>query len=151
MDYHGSALYTHLKQKSSSVTYCKQEDQFNQLIAKLIKITSQIEDQIENGDRSAKIRTSLLGFIKTMEEAKAVCLSITKDSFKQKGAFQRQKLLEGDEVRWMSTTQKWLGYLESVEKRSAHSDNLRDPVETTETSIMMANDETIETENGKGC
>ena len=36
--------------------------------------------------------------------------------------------------------------MEAVEKGSAHSDNVQDPVETTETSLVMTNDETIETE-----
>ena len=70
-----------------------------------MKTSSQLEDQIENGDRSVKIRTSVLGFIKTVEETKVVC-RYQKSSLNESGAFQRQKLFKGDEVRWMSITQR---------------------------------------------
>ena len=141
-------VYTHLKQKSSCVTYCKQQDKFNQLIVELKKTTSQIEEQIENGDRSAKIRTSVHRFINTVEEVKAVCC-YQKSFLSESGANQRQNLFEGDEVNWMAATQKWLHYLEAIEKESAFSDNFQDPVETTETSLLMTNNETSETEDGK--
>ena len=141
-------VYTHLKQKSSCVTHCKHEKKFNQLIVELKKTTSQIEDQIENGDRFAKIRTSTLGFLNTMEEAKDVC-RYQKSLLNESGAIQRQNLYEGNEVSWLSASQKWLNYLEAIEKGSALSDNVQDPVETTETSLMMTNNETSEIEDGK--
>ena len=141
-------VYTHLKQKSSCVTYCKHEEKLNQLIVESKKTTSQIEDQIENGDRSAKIRTSTLGFLNTMEEAKDDC-RYQKSLLNESGAIQRQNLYEGYEVSWLSASKKWLNYLEAIEKGSALSDNVQDPVETTETSLMMTNNETSETEDGK--
>ena len=83
-----------------------------------------------------------------MDETKAVYWH-QKNLSNEAGAFQRQQLFKEDDVRWISTIQKKLDYLEAVEKWSAHSDNVQDPAKTTETSLMMTNDETIETEDGK--
>ena len=83
-----------------------------------------------------------------MDETKAVYWH-QKNLSNEAGAFQRQQLFKEDDVRWISTIQKKLDYLEAVERWSAHSDNVQDPVKTTETSLMMINDETIETEDGK--
>ena len=90
------------------VSFCEQEDKLNQLIAKPMKTTSQIKDQIdqiETGDRLANKRTPVHDFNKTVEETKAVCRH-QKSLSNKSGAFQGQKIFEGDEVRWMLTTQK---------------------------------------------
>ena len=70
-----------------------------------------------------------------MEEAKDVC-RYQKSLLNESGAIQRQNIYEGYEVSWLSASQKWLNYLEAIEKGSALSDNVQDPVETTETSLI---------------
>ena len=49
----------------------------------------------------------------------------------------------------MSATQKWRKCLEATKKGSGLSGNIQDPIETTETSLLMTNNETSETEDGK--